>query len=231
VESAIADENGFIVARKASRGTEGEWQRIPELLRELPIAPQSLTADSTYSMGELGKHLRDQNITAYIPFNPHQKKGIDFRLNFEYHEEYLICPEGKKLKRGKFQARKRIFRYGASQKDCQVCPRKENCLYTYEKRKAIKVSVYYPEIQQAVELNETQDYAEQIRKRKTIIEGVFDCQDRLGWSRCKLRGMWKVDCEGFLAALAHNVLKLIRKLKSELAIVSFKGRGMEKQGI
>ena len=92
--------------------------------------------------------------------------------------------------------------------------------------------MYYPEIQRAVELNETQDYAEQIRKRKTIIEGVFACQDRLGWARCKLRGMWKVDCEGFLATLAHNILKLVRKLKSGLApIVSFEGRGMEKQGI
>jgi len=80
------------------------------------------------------------------------------------------------------------------------------------------VSPYYPEIQQAVELNETQDYAEQIRKRKTIIEGIFACQDRLGWSRCKLRGMWKVDCEGFLAALAHNILKLVRKLKAGLGI-------------
>jgi len=107
-----------------------------------------------------------------------------------------------------------------------------NTHYTNEKRKQIKVSVYYPEIQRAVELNETQDYAEQIRKRKTIIEGVFAHQDRLGWSRCKLRGMWKVDCEGFLAALAHNVLKLMRKLKSGLAaIVSFEGKGMEKQEI
>ena len=218
VENAIADENGFIVARKASRGTEGEWQRIPELLRELPLTPQSLAADSTYSMGELRKHLREQNITAYISFSPHQKKGIDLRRDFEYHEEYLICPEGKKLKRGRFENRYGIFRYKASRKDCQVCPRKEICLYTNEKQKQIKLSVYYPEIQQAVELNETQDYAEQIRKRKTIIEGVFASQDRLGWSRCKLRGLWKVDCEGFLAALAHNMLKLVRKLKAGMGI-------------
>jgi len=218
VENAVADENGFIVARKASRGTEGEWQRIPELLRELPLTPQSLAADSTYSMGELRKHLREQNITAYISFSPHQKKGIDLRRDFEYHEEYLICPEGKKLKRGRFENRYGIFRYKASRKDCQVCPRKEICLYTNEKQKQIKLSVYYPEIQQAVELNETQDYAEQIRKRKTIIEGVFASQDRLGWSRCKLRGLWKVDCEGFLAALAHNMLKLVRKLKAGMGI-------------
>ena len=27
-----------------------------------------------------------------------------------------------------------------------------------------------------------------------------------------MRGLWKVDCEGYMAALAHNVLKMIRKL-------------------
>ena len=78
--------------------------------------------------------------------------------------------------------------------------------------------MYYPEIQSAVELNETQDYAEQIRRRKTIIEGIFACQDRLGWARCKLRGLGKVDCEVFLAALAHNILKLVRRLKAGLGI-------------
>jgi len=229
LESAIADENGFIVARKASLGTEGEWHIIPELLRELPIAPQSLAADSTYSMGELRRHLRDQNITAYIPFSTKQKKGIDFRRDFDYQEEYLICPEGKKLKLRRFYPRNSVFRYGASQKDCQACPRKEDCLYPGEKRQRIDVSVYYPEIQRAVELNKTQDYAEQIRKRKTIIEGVFACQDRLGWARCKLRGMWKVNCEGFVAALAHNILKLMRKLKSGLATtVRYEGQEMER---
>ena len=27
-----------------------------------------------------------------------------------------------------------------------------------------------------------------------------------------MRGLWKVDCEGYMAALAHNVLKMMRKL-------------------
>ena len=27
-----------------------------------------------------------------------------------------------------------------------------------------------------------------------------------------MRGLWKVDCEGYMAALAHNVLNMFRKL-------------------
>ncbi len=227
-ESAIVDQGGFIVTRSVGYASEAEWKAIPRLLEELPVRPESLTADSSYSGGELRKYLRDHNIAAYIPFSPIQKRGIASRRDFEYHEEYLICPEGKKLKRGRFYPQDNTFKYGASQKDCRACRRKEACLWQGENRHRIRVSMYYPEIQRAVKLNETQAYREEIRKRKTIIEGVFACQDRLGWSRCKLRGVWKVDCEGFLASLAHNILKALRKLKARVGTVVWgMAQGME----
>ena len=72
-------------------------------------------------------------------------------------------------------------------------------------------------------LNSTLVYEEEIRKRKTIVEGVFACQDRLGWARCKLRGLRKVDCEGFLAALAHNILKA----RVGIMVRGVVGQGME----
>ena len=45
-----------------------------------------------------------------------------------------------------------------------------------------------------------------------MVEGTFASLDRLGWEKSRLRGLWKVDCEGYMAALAHNVLKMVRKL-------------------
>ena len=44
------------------------------------------------------------------------------------------------------------------------------------------------------------------------MEGVFASLDRLGWARCNLRGLWKVDCEDYISALAHNLSKAMRKL-------------------
>ena len=49
-------------------------------------------------------------------------------------------------------------------------------------------------------------------RRKTIAEGVFASQDRLGWARSRLRGLWKVDYEGYISSLAHNLKKAIRRL-------------------
>ena len=48
--------------------------------------------------------------------------------------------------------------------------------------------------------------------RRTTAEGVFASQDRLGWDRSRLRGLWKVDCEGYISALAHNLKKAVRHL-------------------
>ena len=43
------------------------------------------------------------------------------------------------------------------------------------------------------------------------MEEIFASLDRLGWARSRLRGLWKVDGAGYMAALAHNVLKMVRR--------------------
>jgi hypothetical protein len=198
-----------------SHASEADWKVIPKLLEEVPIKPDSLTADSSYSAGQLRKHLRDQDVTDYIPTRFKQEGELVVKHGFKYHEDYLVCPEGKKLKRGTFIPRENTFGYSASQKDCRVCLRKATCPPSSQrKRRFIKLSAYYAEFERVRELNKTLAYSEAIRKRQSIIEGVFACQDRLGWARCTLRGLWKVDCEGFLASVAHNILKALRKLRT-----------------
>ena len=64
----------------------------------------------------------------------------------------------------------------------------------------------------AKERDRTAAYRRERRRRQAIAERTFASLDRLSWARSRLRGLWKVDCEGYMAALAHNVLKLVRKL-------------------
>ena len=52
LENAIVDGGGFILARSVAHASEGDWKAIPKLLEELPIKPESLTADSSYSVGD-----------------------------------------------------------------------------------------------------------------------------------------------------------------------------------
>ena len=49
-------------------------------------------------------------------------------------------------------------------------------------------------------------------RRETIAEGTFASPDRLSWAQSRLRGLWKAVGDGYRAALAHNVLKMVRRL-------------------
>lgn len=62
----------------------------------------------------------------------------------------------------------------------------------------------------ARERNRTAAYRRERRRRHTVVEGIFASLDRLGWEKARLRVLWQVDCAGYTAALAHNVLKMAR---------------------
>ena len=72
--------------------------------------------------------------------------------------------------------------------------------------------MFYPLYLRARERNRTSEYQRERFRGRTIAEGTFASLDRLSWARSRLRGLWKVDCEGYMAALAHNLIKMVRKL-------------------
>jgi len=77
----------------------------------------------------------------------------------------------------------------------------------------VGLSRYQGEFRRAQRVNETIRYQREMRRRKTVVEGVFARLDRLGWDKACLRGKDKVDCQGSIAALAHNILKALTKAR------------------
>ena len=67
--------------------------------------------------------------------------------------------------------------------------------------------------ERARQRNQTAAYQREPFRRRTIAEGIFASLDRLGWEKSRLRGLWKVDSEGYMSALAQNVLKIARRLR------------------
>ena len=63
----------------------------------------------------------------------------------------------------------------------------------------------------AGERNRIAEYRRERRRRQTVAEGTCVSLDRLAWDKSRLRGLWKTDCEGYVAAVAHNVLKMVRR--------------------
>ncbi len=212
-ENVIVDRGGFILSRGVTHASERESKAVAALIEKLPLQPVSLAGDSGYSDGRLRQLLEERNITAYIPIHTRHETSMVSTGEFVYHGDHLVCPEGKILRRGSFHKGSRTYQYVARQKDCQACPVKESCLPPKQKRRYFTLTMYYPEYLRARERNRTEAYRQEIRRRQTIAEGIFASLDRLSWTRTRLRGLWKVDCEGYMAALAHNVKKLVRRLR------------------
>ena len=94
----------------------------------------------------------------------------------------------------------------------KLVPVKDTCLPPGQKRRYIGLTMYHPVYLRARERNRTAAYQRERFRRRTIAEGTLASLDRLGWDKSRLRGLWKVDCEGYMASLAHNVKKMVRRL-------------------
>lgn len=216
-ENIIVDGGGFILSREATHASEGEWKAVKGMLTHLPIKPESLAADTAYNAGRLRKHLEDLNIIGHIPIHPNHARNMVSKGGFTYRGDHLLCPRGKRLNRGAFHKRDGIFQYVARQKDCQACPVRGECLPPRQKRRFVSLSMYHPVFLRARERNDSEVYQREMKRRRTTVEGVFASLDRLGWARNRLRGLWKVNCEGYISALAHNLKKAAFRLGAAAA--------------
>ena len=211
-ENVIVNLGRFILSRGVTHASERDSKAVADLLEGMPLQPVSLAGDTGYSDGRLRYLLEERDITAYIPIHPRQETSMVASGDFAYHGDHLVCPQGKILRRGAYHKRQRSYHYAARQKDCQACPVKDTCLPPGQKRRFFGVTIYHSQYARARERNRTASARRENNRRKTIAEGTFASLDRLGWEKSRLRGLWKVDCEGYMAALAHNVLKMVRRL-------------------
>ena len=155
----------------------------------LPLPPISLAADTAYSAGRLRQILVERGIKAYIPIHPRQESNMVAIGGFEYRGDHVVCPQGKVLKRAGFHRRNASYQYVASQKDCQTCPVKEQCLPLGQKRRYLGLTIYYPLHLEAQERNQTTAYRREMARRRTIAEGILASLNRLGWAKSRLRGL------------------------------------------
>jgi IS5 family transposase len=214
-ENLIVDKSGFILAREVTRADASDLVGIEPLLERLPVEPRSFAADTGYRSGRLRQLLRRRGITPYIPLHPNQEASSNAAMatgEFTFHGDHLSCRQGKILKPD-FPDAKEIVHYVARQSECQACSVREACLAPKETRKHVAVSRYELELRKARELNQTEPFRREMRRRKTIVEGVFARLDRLDWDKARLRGLVKVDCQASIAALAHNILKALSKVR------------------
>ena len=215
-ENVIVDGGCFILCQvghpRVRRGRESVAGASGETAAQAGVAGSGHRLQASANSENL---LEEKGITAYIPIHPNQETNMVSKGDFIYHGDHLTCPQGKLLRRSAFMRRDRAYQYVAHQEDCHSCPVKTRCLPPNQKRRYVALSMYHPLLLRVRERNQTAEYRRERKRRRTIAEGIFASLDRLGWTRSRLRGLRKVDCDGYMAGLAHNVLKAVRWLRDD----------------
>jgi transposase len=215
-ENVIVDKSGFILAREVTPADIGDVAGAEPLLDRLPFVPTSLTGDTAYGAGAFRQEVRRRGITLYAPLKETHDATASTLLAtgaFVFHGDHLTCRADQVLYPTGFPTADGTQMFVAPPGACALCPLREECLPPKQDRRQVGLSRYQFEFRRAQQGNATVGYQREMRRRKTVIEGVFARLDRLGWDKARLRGIDKVDCQGSIAAMAHNILKALTKVR------------------
>lgn len=208
-EHVIADRSGFILARDTTPAQVQDPVGGLPLLDRLPPGITTLAADTGYRAGAFRRQVRRRGITPSIPLGCNQSTGPP--PGFADHGDHLVCPVGITLRAASFPTPEGQLRFRAPSAACRVCPLRTSCVSPSRVAKAVWVSVYRREFYRAAQLQTTRQYERERRRRQTVIEGVFAHLDQLGGTRARVRGQERMQKQGTLLAIAHNLLKAMTK--------------------
>lgn len=192
-------------------------RRMLERVGELGIQPESVGADKAYGSGEFLEWLLKRGVQPHIPVidRRHQTGGRFTRDQFRYEptEDVYYCPEGKRLRyRGKHRSMHGSS-YCSTAAQCNGCPQKERC--TPAAYRKLFVHWYEPARQVVRDLVGTPAY-EHSRRARYKIEALFaELKQRIRLGRVRLRRLWNVGEQFFLAATAQNIKRLVRFLAQQ----------------
>jgi transposase len=189
-------------------------RRMVEHVGQFGIQPQNLAADKAYGSGEFLAWLLTRNIQPHIPVidRRHQTQGHFTREHFRYEpkEDVYYCPEGKALGyRGQSRgSRGNVYR--STEAQCLGCPQKKLC--TSGPNRKLFVHWEEPARQAVRALAGTPEYKRSQRARYKVEALFAELKQQIKLRKARLRRLWNVAEQFYLAATAQNLKRLVRHL-------------------
>ena len=178
------------------------------------LHPQQFTGDTTYGTAENIVALEEQHIRTYVTLPDFDKRTAffgqrDFR--YEVQRDVYICPNGEELHYSASSSTEDSRRYWAKAKVCIACPLKAQCT-TSSRGRRLSRHVDEAYFERVRTYHTTDPYKKAIRKRSVWVEPLFaEGKQWHGMRRYRLRGLWRVNCEGLMRAAGQNLKRLLKK--------------------
>jgi transposase len=187
---------------------------LARVKEQFDICAEGVGADKAYGSGEFLAWLLERSIQPYIPVidRRHQTHQHFTRDQFQYDqvENVFRCPQGQTLRYRGMDRQAQGYIYQTAESQCRDCPIKKRC--TGGSTRRIFVHWHEPARQTARELAQTPAYARSKRERNKIEALFSELKLRVGLRRVRLRRLWNVSEQFYLAATAQNLKRLVRFL-------------------
>lgn len=187
---------------------------LAHIKEQFGVSPESLGADKAYGSGEFLAWLLERNIQPHIPVidRRHQTRRCFTRDQFQYDpvENVFRCPQNQTLRYRGMDRQAQGYIYQTVESQCRGCPVKKRCTGGSVRR--IFVHWHEPARQKARDLAPTPEYVCSRRERNKIEALFSELKLRVGLRRVRLRRLWNVAEQFYLAATAQNLKRLVRFL-------------------
>ena len=215
----IDNASGVILGVEATRARRGQEtlaaRRLLQQVQErFGIHPESLGADTGYGSGEFLAWLLERQIQPHIPVIDRRQQTHRHYTRDAFHydpsENVYRCPQGQALR---YHGKNRTVQgdiYRTTESQCRGCPVKKRCTRAPGRR----LFVHWHEAarQKARDLVRTPEYARSRRERNKVEALFSELKLRVGLRRVRLRRLWNVAEQFYLAATAQNLKRLMKFL-------------------
>jgi transposase len=172
------------------------------------LHPRRAVGDSKYGTTENIRALEDAGIRAYVPLANFDERTPYFGAShfiYDPARDAYHCPAGQLLPRRRAKYTEEVTVYRATAATCNACPLKARCTASDQGRQ-LRRSFFAAYLERVRAYHDTPAYQTAMRKRAVWVEPLFgEAKDWHGLRRFRLRGLWKVNCEGALVAAGQNL--------------------------
>jgi transposase len=224
-QASVDDGKGIIVTTSPADQTQLKPQ-VKQIEANTGKLPEKIVADAGYYSVENISYLEDKNIDGYIPSEGQARAKKDkykgkeqlFSKNkFTYvkEEDVYLCPQGKELRKWKYQKKMRITLYKGN--SCEACISRSLCTRS---KSGIRLLSRYDneELLEKMRVKmESENGKAEYKRRGMTIELLFGhFKENLKFRQFYCRGQKKVLGEFLLLCIGYN-LKKIATIKKKSA--------------
>ena len=185
---------------------------LEQIKRRLGHLPKYMGFDAGYHSAAIAHLMIKEKIQAVIGYRRHTHAGEHYgKYRFKYDPEYdvYICPEKHHLY-WRTTTRQGYRQYFCDSKQCQACPRRQECFGKSGTRRMVDRHVWQDDLDAITAFTKTANGRRLYSWRKETIERSFaEAKENHGLRFARMLGLQNMREQCFLTATVQNIKRLV----------------------